>query len=233
MTPRQYTGVRWSTVAAALLLTACASQPPTPNWALQAHSASERAVQAQLKGQTAVAQLEWAKAFREVAATAQPAAMARLALLQCAVQTAVLAPTDCPRYQNYAAAAAVQEQAYARYLRNQHTASDVQWLPAQQQALAQQLLAASASPITPEVLAQPLSQLTAAGVAARAGVLSAKGVQHAVQVASEQGWGGAVRAWLKLEHARALQAADQAALQKVQLQLQVLHEGEKASSPPP
>ncbi len=62
-------------------LAACGSKPPAPKWALEAQSASERAVQAYLKGQTRVADVEWSKAFNEVAATGLPSQMARMALL--------------------------------------------------------------------------------------------------------------------------------------------------------
>ena len=69
-------------VVVALLLLACASRPPVPDWALKAQSASERAVKAYLQGQARVAEVEWRKALTEASATGQPNQMARLALLQ-------------------------------------------------------------------------------------------------------------------------------------------------------
>ena len=62
---------------------ACSSRPPASDWALEAQSASERAVKAYLQGDMRVAEAEWRKAFAQVSATGQPSQMARLALLQC------------------------------------------------------------------------------------------------------------------------------------------------------
>ena len=207
-------------------LAACSSQPKPADWQLESKSASDRAVSAYLKGQQRVAEVEWGKAFQEVAATGQPGAMARMALLECAAQTAALELGDCPRYQRYATGAAAAEQAYARYLQGQHGAADVALLPSAQQAVAQQLLSAS-----PRIESLPqaaaLSQLTAAGVALRAGALGLDGVRQAVQIASEQGWRRGGMAWLLVEQRWAVQAGDAAAAQAIALRLQVLQEGQR------
>lgn len=210
---------------ASLMLVACASKTPAPNWALEAQSASERAVQAYLKGQSRVADVEWSKAFNEVAATGLPSQMARMALLQCAAQTAALELTDCPRFQRYGAGAEPAEQAYARYLQGAHTAADVPLLPQAQQAMATQLLTATQAGVGLPAAAQALSQLTAAGVALRAGAITKAQVQQAVDVASQQGWRRAVMAWLLVERRGAQDAGDAAALQILDLRLQVLQEG--------
>lgn len=207
-------------------LAACGSKPPAPKWALEAQSASERAVQAYLKGQTRVADVEWSKAFNEVAATGLPIQMARMALLECAAQTAALELTDCPRYERYGAGAEPAEQAYARYLKGAHTAADVPLLPQAQQAMAAQLL--GGAPVAAGLPAgQALSQLTAAGVALRAGAITPMQVQLAVDVASQQGWRRAAMAWLLVERHWAQEAGDAALLQAVDLRLQVLQEGQR------
>ncbi|WP_284338057.1 hypothetical protein [Comamonas sp. NoAH] len=215
--------------ALAGLLSACVSKPPTPSWELEAHSASERAVKAYFKGQTRVAEVEWQKAFNEVAATGQPSAMARMALLQCAAQVSALEVSDCPRYQRYAAGADEAEQAYARYLNHRHTAEDVPLLPAAQQQVAVQLLSQSLA-ITLPASAEPLSQLTAAGVALRAGAIDLQGVREAVRIASEQGWRRAVTAWLLVEKRWAQEAGDVQAAEALELRLQVLQEQETSKA---
>ncbi|WP_284214497.1 hypothetical protein [Comamonas jiangduensis] len=207
---------------------ACSSRPPAPDWALEAQSASERAVKAYLQGDTRVAEAEWRKAFAQVSATGQPSQMARLALLQCAAQVAALEFTDCPHYQGYAAGAQPAEQAYARYLQVQHTAQDVALLPKAQQDMARQLLAGQAGQSAPAAEAT-LSQLTAAGVAVRAGHLELAGVQQAVQLASAQGWRRSVMAWLLLEQRLHQAAGNAAGVQAVELRLQVLQNAEVAS----
>jgi hypothetical protein len=205
------------------LLSACAAKPPVPDWQIEAQSASGRAVKAYLEGERRVAQVEWAKAQREVAATGQPAQMARLALLECAAQTAALELTECPRYNRYAQAAAPAEQAYARYLQAQHGAADVALLPAAQQGVALQLLA-QAQVVLPQ--AEPLSRLTAAGVALRAGVIDRQGVEQAMDTASAQGWRRAVMAWALVAQRMAQAAGDTAAVNALALRLQVLLEHE-------
>lgn len=209
---------------------ACSSRPPAPDWALEAQSASERAVKAYLQGDTRVAEAEWRKAFAQVSATGQPSQMARLALLQCAAQVAALEFTDCPHYQRYAAGAQPAEQAYARYLQVQHTAQDVALLPKAQQAVARQVLAGQAGQSAPAVEAAALSQLTTAGVAVRAGHLELAGVQQAVQLASAQGWRRSVMAWLLLEQRLHQAAGNAAGVQAVELRLQVLQNAEVASN---
>ena len=221
---------RIAAVVTALLGVACSSRPPTPDWALEAQSASERAVKAYLQGDTRVAEAEWRKAFAQVSATGQPSQMARLALLQCAAQVAALEFTDCPHYQRYAAGAQPAEQAYARYLQVQHTAQDVALLPKAQQAVARQVLAGQAGQSAPAVEAAALSQLTTAGVAVRAGHLELAGVQQAVQLASAQGWRRSVMAWLLLEQRLHQAAGNAAGVQAVELRLQVLQNAEVASN---
>ena len=209
-------------------LVACSNPAPSPDWQLQAQSASERAVKAYLKGEQGVADVEWSKAFAEVSATGQPAAMARMALLQCAAQTAALEMTDCPRYQRYASGSAPAEQAYARYLAAAHSAADIALLPQAQQAVAAQLLAEN--PVVHALpQAQALSQLTAAGVALRAGAISPHAVQQAVQIASEQGWRRAVMAWLLVQQRMAQAAGDAASAQAIELRLRVLQENQSTS----
>ncbi|WP_313602975.1 hypothetical protein [Comamonas jiangduensis] len=215
-------------VTALLGAAACSSRPPTPDWALEAQSASERAVKAYLQGDTRVAEAEWRKAFAQVSATGQPSQMARLALLQCAAQVAALEFTDCLHYQRYAAGAQPAEQAYARYLQVQHTAQDVALLPKAQQAMARQVLAGQAGQPAPAAEAA-LSQLTAAGVAVRAGHLELAGVQQAVQLASAQGWRRSVMAWSLLEQRLHQAAGNAAGVQAVELRLQVLQNAEVAS----
>ena len=220
---------RIAAVVTALLGVACSSRVPAPDWALEAQSASERAVKAYLQGDMRVAEAEWRKAFAQVSATGQPSQMARLALLQCAAQVAALEFTDCPHYQRYAAGAQPVEQAYARYLQVQHTAQDVALLPKAQQAVARQVLAGQAGQSAPAVEAAALSQLTTAGVAVRAGHLELAGVQQAVQLASAQGWRRSVMAWLLLEQRLHQAEGNAAGVQAVELRLQVLQNAEVAS----
>lgn len=208
------------------VLAACSAKPPVPDWKLESQSASDRAVKAYLKGEMRVAEVEWGNAFKEVAATGQPAPMARMALLQCAVQTAALELGECPRYVRYAGGAAAPEQAYARYLQAQHSAADLPHLPVAQQAVGLQLLSRGKVAL-PD--AEPLSRLTAAGVALRAGAIDRQGVAQAIQIASEQGWRRALMAWVLVAQRMAQEVGDDAAAQALALRLQVLQEDEPSA----
>lgn len=207
----------------AVLTAACSSQPPPAQWATESQTASQRAVQAYLKGQPRVAQAEWRKAFHETAATGNPVHMARMALLECAAQMAALEVTDCPRFARYAAGAAPAEQAYARYLRADMQSVDVAHLPAAQQAVARQLLAGQPLGQLPAD-APPLSQLTAAAVALHAGQLTAEAVAQAADVAAAQGWRRAAMAWLLWQQRNLAPHADAAAREALELRLQILQE---------
>lgn len=209
-------------LAVSALLLACAAKKPVPDWKLEAQSASDRAVKAYLEGDARVAEVEWGKAFKEVAATGQPAQMARMALLQCAAQTAALELNACPRFARYAAGAAAGEQAYARYLQAQHTQSDVPHLPTPQQTVALQLLSKKVAVLP---LGEPLSALTAAGVALRAGAIDRGQVESAIDIASEQGWRRAAMAWVLVAQRMAHETGDITSAQALALRLQVLQEG--------
>ena len=213
---------RAGAMALAMAMVACGSSPPAPNWAVASKSASERAVKAYLRGEQRVAQVEWDKAFAEVALTGQPAAMARMALLQCAAQTAALEITPCPRYERYAQGAAAAEQAYARYLAAAPLEQDIALLPPVQQAVARQIRQ-GATVGWPES-GDALSQLTAAGVALRAGLLEPAAVLEAADAAAQQGWRRAVMAWLLVARKAAGDAGDLDTRNAVQLRLDVLQE---------
>ncbi|MGB7420250.1 MAG: hypothetical protein WA917_00005, partial [Comamonas sp.] len=108
--------LRLTLAALALLLAGCGSAPPAPDWQINAHDASGRAVQAWLNGDDKVAQSEWQRAYGQAARTGRPGVMARLALLQCAAEVASLRWDGCTRFEALRVDADAQERAYAGYL---------------------------------------------------------------------------------------------------------------------
>lgn len=189
-----------------VLLAACGSNPPPPEWALNSQGALERAGSAWLAGNTRVADVEFARARTEIARTGQPGRLARAELLRCAWQVASLEVNDCPAYAALATDAAPAEQAYARYLLARPQAGDVALLPESQRPVAQSLLAGTAAPLpnTDDALAK----LVAAGVLLRAGRASPTVVAQAVDTASAQGWSRPLLAWLQVQVRVAEQAGD-------------------------
>ena len=75
-----------SKLALCALLAGCSSQPPVPDWQINAYSAAQRAVQSYLSGQTRSAEREFEQARDQIARTGSPALAARLELLRCAAQ---------------------------------------------------------------------------------------------------------------------------------------------------
>lgn len=221
-----------------LVLAACGSQPPAPDWALAAEAAAQRAGSAYLQGQQRVETLQWQKARDAVASTARPDLAARVELMRCAAQVASLEWDNCPGYEKLAQDAAAPEQAYARYLQGRPLAADVATLPEAQRAVAA-LMVASANSVDYAQLVQavaaikdPLPRLVAAGVALRAGAASPALLQLGVETASSQGWRRAVMAWLLLQAKAAQQGSDTAAAAAIERRIQLLQKPPPETAPP-
>ena len=139
--PKRPLGHHTKAIAAisVIALAACSSQPPAPDWALTAESATQKATAAYLQGQQRVEALQWQKARDAVASTGQPALAAKVELMRCAAQVASLEWDDCPAYEALAQDAAQAEQAYARYLQGKSQPADIELLPEAQRAAARQL----------------------------------------------------------------------------------------------
>lgn len=212
-------------------LSACGTRPPVPDWQVQAHGATERAVAAQLRGSARVAQAEWQRATAEVAATAQPERLARLELLRCAVEQAALQPQACADHALRWPQPALADAAYRRYLAGHPTLADVALLPPAHRAVARWMLAtesskdATSTQAPVELVAaidEPLARLVAASALLRRGPLSAQGIELAIDTASAQGWRQPLHAWLLLAVHQAQVAGDGLAQQRWQARLRAL-----------
>lgn len=209
-------------------LVACGSTPPPPAWAVAAEGAVRRATTAELDGVQRVATVEWAIAERETARTADPARLARLALVRCAVAQASLALGPCAPYQALAADAHPADQAYARYLAGQAGAADLALLPPWHRSIAQVLMqprpATAAMPVLPD---EPLARLVAASVLWQGGWASADLLASAVDTAAAQGWRRPLLAWLQQQARWAQAQGDRALAAQAQRRLVLL----QASAP--
>ena len=192
------------------VLAGCSSQPPVPDWQINAHSAAQRAVQSYLSGQSRSAEREFDQARDQTARTGSPALLARLELLRCAAQVASTVVEPCTLFGALREDAAQPELAYARYLEGSVQPADVALLPLAQQGVAASLLANGDGDAAAALdkVDDPLSQLVAAGVLLRAGRASPAVVSTALSVASHQGWRRPLLAWLGLQAARAEAAGD-------------------------
>ncbi len=195
--------MRRAAVAAsmALLLAACGSRPPAPDWQVNAHGALERYEQAWLTGNTRAAQADFDRARRELSATGKAGLVARAELTRCALQVASLDLGPCTGFDPLRGDAPAAERAYADYLQGLPVPPDL--LPEQHRAVAGGADAARVAAI-----GDPLSRLVAAGVAMRTGRGSPALLQVAADTASAQGWRRPLLAWLGAQVKLAEQRGD-------------------------
>ncbi len=193
--------VRTSALALGCALTACASGPPAPDWAVNAHGALTRFEAAWLRGDTRIAQGEFARARTELARTGRPDRVAHAELVRCAMQAASLDIDDCPAFAPLAADAGPALRAYADYLAGRWQDVDAALLPPQHRAV-------PAGGIALAAIDDPVSRLVAAGAQLRAGRLTPESITTAIDTASAQGWRRPLLAWLTLQERRAQAAGD-------------------------
>ncbi|HEU4842957.1 MAG TPA: hypothetical protein VFT05_01730 [Burkholderiaceae bacterium] len=194
--------------ALAALLGACASKPPQPDWKVNAHSALEAYSDAYLKGDTSIADTEFARARKDVASTGRPELVAHAELVRCATRAASLEFDDCPGYTALAEDATPAERAYAAYLAGRWQGIDVAQLPEQHRAIVQGKGALAA-------IADPLSRLVAAGVLMRTEKITPADIALATETASGQGWRRPLLMWLGVSLKRAEAAGDTAAVARI------------------
>lgn len=229
-------------LALVALLTACASQPPPPDWQLAARSALEQAVAATLRGDTRVAEAEAARARAETARTVRPELLARAELLLCAAAVASLQPPDCPRFAALRADAAAPERAYAAHLAGWDAgatppdAAQRALLPPAQQAVATLLAAPDAGDAATAAALQriedPLSRLLGAALALRHGRAGPAVLALAIDTASAQGWRRPLLAWLLLARQAAQQRGDAELAQRLQRRIELLAPAPAAPAAP-
>jgi hypothetical protein len=164
-----------------ILVAACASSPPAPDWQANASQALQAFQAGYLKGDTRASESEFARARSELARTGRADLVARAELVRCAVRVASLEFDECPGFQPLRDGAGAEEIAYADYLAGK-----------------------GAHPATED----PLSQLVSAGVSLRAGGIDPAGISKAVEIASAQGWRRPLLAWLSVQLKRAEAAGD-------------------------
>ena len=202
-------------VCAALLLNACAGAPPAPEWQSNAHQALQGFETAYLKGDTRIAQAEFARARAELASTGRAEIVARAELVRCAVQTASLVFDDCPGFVALAADASAADRAYAEYLAGRWEAIKVDLLPPQHRPVV-------ASGALPE---DPLSRLVAAGALLRASRISPAAIALASDTASANGWRRPLLAWLGVQEKRAADAGDTEAANRIRRRIDLTTKG--------
>ncbi|AZP12585.1 hypothetical protein [Undibacterium parvum] len=206
----------------ALMLSACASGPVTPDWQLTAAASLERSVAAYLSGSDRVADQEFARARSALASTGQATLVARAELMRCASQVSSLMFKDCPGFEALRVDAAAPELAYAAYLAGSAQPSDIVLLPEAQRSA----YAASASAQLAKVAAikDPFARLVAAGVLMRSGRADPALIGLAVDSAAGQGWRRPLLAWLTVQAMRAEKSGEQQEAQRLRRRMALVEQ---------
>lgn len=182
-------------------LVACGSKPAQPAWRGNAASSLAAFSDAYLKGDTTIADAEFARARMEMASTGRPDMVAHAELHRCATRAAALEFDDCPGFRALAQDATPAGQAYAAYISGRWEGMNAALLPAQHQLVAGDKAGLAA-------IEDPLSRLVAAGVLMKAGRITPADIVAATDTASAQGWRRPLLMWLGVSLRRAQAAGD-------------------------
>ncbi|MFY9317310.1 MAG: hypothetical protein WAO95_17365 [Burkholderiales bacterium] len=180
--------MRFRSLLLATLLAGCAGGPPPAAWQASAKYSLDAFQQAYLRGDSRVADLEFARARAELASTGNPALVARAELIRCAARTASLEFDDCPGFEKLRADAGPEELANAEFLagRAARAAAD-----------------------------DGFSRLVSAGVDFKNGKANPQTIAAAIDLSSAQGWRRPLLAWLGVEEKRIEAAGDRDALERI------------------
>lgn len=192
-----------------LLLASCASKPAEPSWRSSAASSLESFTDAYLKGNSAIAANDFARARSEMASTGRADLVAHAELVRCAVLAASLEVGECTGFSALAQDAGAQERAYAAYLAGRWQGLDPALLPEQHRAIAAGTGALAG-------VADPLARLVAAGAMLQAGRIAPADIAIATDTASAQGWRRPLLMWLGVSAQRAKAAGDTAELARIE-----------------
>lgn len=196
------------TLLAALLAAGCAGKPVEPSWRTNAAGSLDSFTDAYLKGDSAIAATDFARARGEMASTGRADLVAHAELVRCAVYTASLVVGECTGFTALAPDATPTERAYAAYLAGQWLGLDAALLPAQHQAIARGTGGLAG-------MADPLSRLVAAGAMLQAGRIAPPDIVIATDTASARGWRRPLLMWLGVSQERARALGDAAEAERI------------------
>lgn len=210
---------------AVTLISACSSTPPPPTWQTNAFAALNGFSEAYLRGNTRLANLEFARAKTEIASTGRADLLARAELTRCATRVASLEFDNCSAYLPLAQDATASEQAYAAFLTGNWNGLDPSRLPEQHRELVSKANGnkQSGNPVSfLDATQDPLVRLIAAGVLLQTGQLAPSDITVAIDTASGQGWRRPLLAWLGLQLKRANDAGDLEAKTRIQRRIDLV-----------
>jgi hypothetical protein len=203
-------------------LMACSSTPPAPDWQSNANSFLQSFTAAYLTGNTQLADLEFARARNEIAATGRADLVARAELMRCATRAASLEFDDCPGFQALVQDADSGERAYAAYLAGRWQGLDTAMLPPAHRAIVAATSGNGGKSLL-DAIPDPLSRLVAAGALLQSGRMTSADILAATETASTQGWRRPLLAWLGVQARRAQEAGDRDAAARIQRRIDLAY----------
>jgi hypothetical protein len=207
-----------------VLLAACSSTPPAPEWQANARSALDRAVAAYLGGDTRVANVEFELARRELASTGRADLVALAELTHCAVRVASLDVGPCEGFERLRPDATAAERAYADYLADRLRPGDTTLLPERHRAFAGSGVSGDAATSALRAIDDPLARLVATGVLFQGGRANPAAIALAVDTASARGWRRPLLAWLGVQLALAEKAGDSTGAEQLRRRIALAQE---------
>jgi hypothetical protein len=202
--------------AALIVLSGCASKPQPPAWEGDARGSLDAFTDDFLRGDSAAADAEFARARRASASTGRFDVVAQAELVRCGVKAAAL-DYECPGFAAVAGDATPAQRAYAAYLDGRWQGLDASLLPEQHRAV---VASGSLAGVV-----DPLSRLVAAGALLKAGRITPADIGTAVDTASRQGWRRPLLAWLGVQEQRARAAGDAAAVERIRRRIGLAGQG--------
>lgn len=202
------------------MLAACGSAPPAPDWEIDARSALDAYARDALRGRTALAERDLARAIDAVSSTGRPALVARVQLTRCAIERAALAFDVCPDPVATGRDGGTEERAYAQFLSGNWSGLASRDLPEPYR----ELIATrddGARLAALRGIGDRVSRLVACGALMAAGRLPPEGLDIAVDAASESGFRRALLAWLGARERVAMLAGDTAAVSRIRARIAV------------
>lgn len=202
------------------VLAACGSTPPPPDWEVDARAALDAYARDALRGRTALADRDLARAIDAVSSTGRPGLVARVQLTRCAIERAALAFDACPDPVATGRDGGAEEHAYAQFLSGHWSGLAPRDLPETYRAV----VAAkddSARLAALRGIDDRVSRLVACGALMGATRLPPDGMDIAIDAASEGGLRRALLAWLGARERAASLAGDTAAVSRIRARIAV------------
>jgi hypothetical protein len=210
-------------LACLVMLTACSSGPPPPDWKTDAADLIERYQKHALLGENTLAERYFQQAVGAAGGAGRVAETARLWLVRCATRRAMLIDDACSEYAELASIAPnAADHAYYQFLTLRWDALDVALLPSQHRDLLR--APADKRHETLSRITDPLARLLDASLLVMRQEADATTLALAAETASERGWRLPLLTYLKLQQQQAAAQGNTAESSRIGRRIQLIEQ---------